>query len=194
MRQTNERPNIGQVIRSLRKEKGISQEDLAKSAHVDRTTLTRAECGKFKSLSVEKLEGVAAALGIDLRTLLMKTETMGESLTYRGHVSRVEFVLDYPDDGFQIVSLVPKRREFFFGKIKIQPQTTVASSKLPHPEQIFLHCLEGKIVLMQESRESLLKPGDYFAFSGLGSYETYNPDPLKSSVSLFITYPSFLPV
>lgn len=192
IQKTDGRYSIGQAIRLLRKEKGISQEELAKKARVDRTTIARVECGIFKSLCVEKLEGVAEAIGIDLKTLLIRASSIGESMSYRGHLSRIEFALEYPEDGFRIISHIPRRKEFFFGKIEIQPQKTIPSTKLPHPEQIYLHSLEGKILLNRERRESLLKPGECLAFAGFPEYEIYNPDPFKGASALFITYPSFL--
>lgn len=191
---TDGRISIGEVIRGLRKEKGISQEELAKKARVDRTTIARLECGVFKSLSVNKLEGVARAIGLDVRALLLKADSVGESISYRGQLSRIEFALDYPEAGFRIVSMMPKRKEFFFGKIEIQSLKTIASDQLPHPEQIYLHCLEGKILLTRGAKQFLLKPGDCLAFSGFGEYEFYNPDQFKAASSLFITYPSFVPV
>ena len=187
------RGSIGEAIRALRKEKGVSQEQLARRAHVDRTTIARVECGIFKSLSVEKLEGIAAAIGMDLKSLLIKADSMGESLSYRGHLSRVEFSLEYPDEGFRILSHTPKNKEFFFGKIEIRPQKTIHPAKLPHPDQIYLHVLEGKLLLTREGKQFLLKPADCFAFSGFGEYEFYNPDQFKPACSLFITHPSFLP-
>lgn len=185
---------LGQVIKQCRKERRISQEDLAKNAGVDRTTIARFECGKFRSLSVVKLEGIATALGIDLKVLLLRSQSTGEAIIYRGHVDKIEFVLSYPEEGFKILSLIPRRREFFFGKIEIEPQRTILSTKLPHPEQIYLHCLDGKIILIRGSQEFLLKSGDCFAFSGLNDYELYNPDQLRKTSSLFNTYPSFLAV
>lgn len=192
LHETDGRSSIGQVIRLARKEKGISQEELARKAQLDRTTVARVECGIFKTLSSENLEGIAWALGLDLKAFLFKAESMGEALTCRSDLNRVEFSLDYPEEGFRIVSLLPKRREFFFGKIEIKPQKTIISAKLPHPEQVYLHVVEGKIHLTRQGKEYLLKPGDCFAFSGFRGYELYNPDQFKTSASLFITYPSFL--
>jgi len=191
---TDGRSPIGQVIKLMRKEKGLSQEELAKKTSIDRTTIARVECGMFRSLSVEKLEAIATALGMDLKTLLLKSASEGEALTLKGHASQIEFSLEYPEAGFRIVSFIPKTQEFFFGKIEIKAQKTIPSSKLPHPDQIYLHSLDGKMLLVCEMREFLLKPGDYFAFSGLSDYELYNPDQLKEASSLFITYPSFLPL
>ena len=188
------RNSIGQTIRLIRKEKGITQEALARNARVDRTTVARIECGIFKSISVEKLDGIAAAIGVDLKTLFLKAGSMGESVSYRGHMSQIEFTLDYPQEGFRIVSHFPKQREFFFGRIVTQPHKTIVSKKLPHPQQIYLHSLEGKLLVTLDQKEFLLKPGDCFAFSGLGDYELYNPDQFKPTTTLFITYPSFLAV
>lgn len=188
------RNSIGQAIRFIRKERGITQEVLAKMARVDRTTVARIECGIFKSISVEKLEGIAVAIGLDLKTLFVKAGSLGESLSYRGHLGQIEFALDYPQEGFRIISHFPKQREFFFGRVVIEPQKTILSKKLPHPQQIYLHALEGKLLLTMSQKEILLKPGDCFAFPGLVEYELYNPDQFKPVSSLFITYPSFLTV
>jgi len=125
------------------REKAIGQEELAKKSHIDRTTIARLECGIFKSLSMGRLERIAEVIGLDLKTLLLKSESVGESISYRGHFNRVEFTLDYPEEGFRIASLTPKRKEFFFGKIEIESQKTVPSTKLPHPEQIFSISLRG---------------------------------------------------
>ena len=190
--QQDQRRSVGQVIRSLRKEKGISQEELARGAQVDRTTIVRIECGIFKSISADRLERIAQAIGIDVKTLLLKIEPLSEPLGFRGHLNQPAFSLEYPEDGFKIISLTPKRKEFFFGRIEIGPQITIASSKLPHPEQIYLHCFDGKLLLTCREKEYLLKQGDCFIFSSSSDYEFYNSDPLKTASSLFITYPSFL--
>jgi len=186
--------SFGDVIKNLRKERGISQEYLAKHAHIDRTTIARVESGKFKTLSMPNLDTIAGVLGIDLKTLILKTETSGESVSYRGQIDKIEFILDFPESGFRILSLLPKKKEFFFGKIELNAQKTVPSSTLPHPDQIYIHCLEGKMTLLRESREFLLKQGDHIAYSGLSEYEFYNPEPLKLNTCLLITYPSFLPL
>lgn len=54
---------IGQRIRELRKELGISQEALAYKAEVDRTYVTDVENGR-RNVSVETLERLIAALEV----------------------------------------------------------------------------------------------------------------------------------
>lgn len=191
---TDGRTHLGEMIRHLRKEKGISQKELARKAQIDRTTVARVECGIIKSLSMERLEGIAAAVGTDLKTILHKTGSAVELTDYRGQLNQIAFSLDYPEDGFRITSLTPKQKEFFFGKIEIQAQKTIPSVKLPHPAQIYLHLFDAKILLARLAKEALLKAGDCFIFSGVSDYELYNPDPLKTASALFVTYPSFLPI
>lgn len=190
--QAGGRSSIGEAIRLIRKEKKISQEDLAKKAQVARSTIVRIECGIFKSISVETLGVIAKAFGLDLKTLLLKTESLGESLTCRGHVGQAVFVLDYPDQGFRILSLIPRKKEFFFGKIQIQPERTIPSLTLPHPDQVCLNVIEGEILLTREGKSFRLKAGDYLAFPGAGEYELQNTQLVKPTCAFLVTCPSFV--
>ena len=60
---------IGSNIRKLRTAKGLSQEELAFRAEIDRSYLSEIENG-HKNLSVMVLDQIASALEVDLRELL----------------------------------------------------------------------------------------------------------------------------
>jgi transcriptional regulator with XRE-family HTH domain len=72
-RQTTELAAIGAVIRQARTEKGMSQENLALLAEVDRSYLGRVERGD-NNVAVLTLVRIARALGLTLRQLIAKTE------------------------------------------------------------------------------------------------------------------------
>ncbi|NCU28931.1 MAG: XRE family transcriptional regulator [Candidatus Moranbacteria bacterium] len=57
---------IGNRIRELRKDKGISQEKLAGLAEIDRTYMTSVENGR-RNIAVVNLEKIVNALGVDLK-------------------------------------------------------------------------------------------------------------------------------
>lgn len=57
--------NVGQRIRSLRQNLGLSQEKLALKADIDRTYLAGAEQGK-RNISLKSLEKIISALDISL--------------------------------------------------------------------------------------------------------------------------------
>lgn len=59
---------IGSNIRKLRTAKGLSQEELAFRAEIDRSYLSEIENG-HKNMSVMVLDQIAAALEVDLREL-----------------------------------------------------------------------------------------------------------------------------
>ncbi|HEY9168925.1 MAG TPA: helix-turn-helix transcriptional regulator [Lutibacter sp.] len=58
---------IGDRIRELRKEIGLSQEALANIAEVDRTYMTKVETGK-RNVTVKILEKIIIALDTDFMT------------------------------------------------------------------------------------------------------------------------------
>lgn len=60
---------IGKKIAALRKKQGMTQEDLAGAAEIDRSFLSEIENG-HKNLSVETLKKIADALGIKPSKLL----------------------------------------------------------------------------------------------------------------------------
>ena len=57
---------VGNRIRELRKELGISQEALANKAEIDRTYVTDVENGR-RNISIENLEKLVNALEVNLK-------------------------------------------------------------------------------------------------------------------------------
>lgn len=58
--------DIGQKIRSFRKEKGLTQEELSKNCGISRVTLRKIEQGKLGSTSVKTLDLILAKLGYEI--------------------------------------------------------------------------------------------------------------------------------
>ncbi len=57
---------VGKRVRELRNKMGISQEELANIAELDRTYITSVECGK-RNISVINIEKLAIALKVTLK-------------------------------------------------------------------------------------------------------------------------------
>lgn len=66
---TGERQRIGQRIAELRKEKGLTQQDIAERTGIQRNHISRIEAGKY-SVGFDTLQSIAEALGgrIDIIT------------------------------------------------------------------------------------------------------------------------------
>lgn len=62
---SNIQERLGQKLRRLREEKGVSQEKLSKEAGLDRTYVGKIERGK-KSPSLNTVEKLGDALGVEV--------------------------------------------------------------------------------------------------------------------------------
>ncbi len=64
----NIRTKFGRNIKKLRKERKLTQEELAEIANMDRSYLSDIERG-IKSISIEKIENLAIALKMEISEL-----------------------------------------------------------------------------------------------------------------------------
>lgn len=61
---------VNRKVASLRKEKGMSMNELASASGVAQTTISRFESGQIKRLELEKLSRIAAVLSISMDDLI----------------------------------------------------------------------------------------------------------------------------
>ena len=57
---------VGKRVKELRNNLGVSQEELADLASLDRTYITSVECGK-RNISIVNIEKLATALNVTLK-------------------------------------------------------------------------------------------------------------------------------
>jgi transcriptional regulator with XRE-family HTH domain len=67
------RSRVGLHLQRLRREKGLSQEELAHSARVHQTYLSGVEGGK-RNPSIGVLERITTALGVDIEELFRQSK------------------------------------------------------------------------------------------------------------------------
>jgi len=70
--ETDIRVRFGRRLRELRKERGLSQEELAFRAGLHRTYVSSAERGE-RNVALINIERLANALGVDIRDLIPRT-------------------------------------------------------------------------------------------------------------------------
>ena len=58
--------SVGKRVKELRNKLGISQEELADLAGLDRTYITSVECGK-RNISIVNIEKLATALNVSIK-------------------------------------------------------------------------------------------------------------------------------
>ncbi len=93
--------HVGTNIRSLRDERGLSQQDLADRAGVSRRTIAALETSKV-NISLAKLDAIAAVLGVDFRTIVsapeLKEHGIVNALAWQGEKeeSKATFLASVP--------------------------------------------------------------------------------------------------
>lgn len=65
-------------LKHFRLAAGLSQEELAHRAHLDRTYVSSLERGRY-SASIDKIENLSVALGIEASELLVSPSAAGEA-------------------------------------------------------------------------------------------------------------------
>lgn len=60
---------FGERLRQLRRDRAVSQEDLAEAAGLDRTYVSSCERGK-RNISIENIDRLARALGVPITELM----------------------------------------------------------------------------------------------------------------------------
>ena len=79
---------VNRKIASLRKEKGMSMNELASVSGVAQTTISRFENGQIKRLEPEKLSRIAAALDISMDVLTEDDPLYTENITRAPYTKR----------------------------------------------------------------------------------------------------------
>jgi transcriptional regulator with XRE-family HTH domain len=158
---------VGQNVRRLRLERGVTLSELAASAGISLAMLSRLEKGDV-SPSLETLAALAEALGTGPAALL-KDEFAQQSdaqLVPRG-------------EGLEVVRRGTRRGHTYHllasdrgPKRVFEPYLVTLTSKsevfpeFDHPGVEFIHILEGSLRYRHGSESYLLKPGDSLTFRG----------------------------
>ncbi|MGG2197867.1 helix-turn-helix domain-containing protein [Paenibacillus validus] len=84
---------IGDKVRELRKQKGLSQEELAHQAGLHETYIGKVERSEH-NVTIESLEKITSALGFTLEEFFRYVQPIGEG-TYNDTLSKIVARLQY---------------------------------------------------------------------------------------------------
>lgn len=179
------------MVRRLRLGLELSQGEVARRACLSRSAVNALENGRY-TISLQSLQTVASTLGTSLRDILAHSEMPDRLPIKKGNGQQGEFVLDYPEQGFRIISRLPRSKEFFLGHFSLGPQREISNGILPHSDLLFFETFTGVMLVSFHQREVVLKEHEYLFFDGKGDYRLYNPDPMCEARGLLTAFPSFL--
>jgi transcriptional regulator with XRE-family HTH domain len=153
-------PAIGSLIRNLRKQQGLSLNDVASSSGLSPSFLSAVERGQ-SDISVQRLARVAAAFNHDLGSLLgygaRRSTPQPIEATNRIKIERGEGV-DY-----EVIRIPGTGMEFFVSTLA--PGTSF-TDPITHPGFDIAYIVEGEIVLEFNSADYHFREGDCVIWPG----------------------------
>ena len=165
--------HLARNLASLRHARGLTQEALAKSAGVPRSTIANLESGGGNP-SLAVLVKVAGRLGVPIDELLASPRAKVRKWSAADLPWRVR------GRGVQLRELVPEPvPEEMLEMMELAPAATMAGTPhLPGTREFFT-CLDGRVNLMVAGERYALATGDVLAFPGNLPHSYQNADALQ---------------
>ena len=107
----------------------------------------------------------------------------------RSKLNMPVYIINY-DEGVKICAMVRPGKPYFAGVLKIQPRKEWTKEKVIKRKEIFIHVLEGNLLLKINGKEHLFKEDENLTLSMPSSYEIYNPHQFKELVAMIYATPN----
>ncbi len=155
--------NLGQRIRKLRKEKGITLVEIAKKTGVAQATLSRIETGTMLG-TVESHEKIAEALGTGLSELYSGIDRRYDQIAHLGR--ETERKITHHSKHLQIELLTQESSKKKITPLLITLQGGSETQREHHERGVekFLYVLEGEAKVKVDKEEFILKSGETLYF------------------------------
>lgn len=153
-------PSVGQRLRTLRLERGLSIRALAQQSGLNANTLSLIENNKT-SPSVSTLQILAGALDVPIKAFF-ETDLPKKSISYQKAGQRRQ-------GAFARGSLADLGAGLTMGGgqpflVMLEPRASSGSIPIVHTGHEFVFCLEGQLMYTIEDQNYLLEPDDSLLF------------------------------
>lgn len=178
-------PMVGENLRRLRRERGLSLEGLAQASGVSRAMLGQVELGQ-SAPTINVLWKISRALAVPFSTLITTRATMGTQVL---PLARTR-VLSSHDGAFRSRALFPADmpRNVEFYELRLAPRSAEhAPAHPPNTSENLVVC-SGQLELEVGGERHLLSPGDAIYFDADVAHSYVNPGAVETLMYLVMTY------
>ena len=180
--------NLGQRMRKLRKDKGITLVEIAKKTGVAQATLSRIETGTMMG-TVESHERIAEALGIGLAELYSGVDRRYEQIAHLGKEAERKVTHHGKNAQVELLTQESSKKKITPLLITLQGESEMQREHHERGVEKFLYLLEGEIRVKVDKEEYTLKPGETLYFDASLPHQIINEKP-KSARILAAVSPS----
>jgi transcriptional regulator with XRE-family HTH domain len=177
--------SLGARLRALRRERGLTQRDLAGRADVSANAISLIERSEI-SPSVATLQRLAAALKVKMSFFFVEDERQTDIM----HVKAGE-CLSIADGGVTIETIGRRLREQQIEPflIALIPRAESGRRQVIHTGHEFVYCLRGRVEYEIDGNVYLLEEGDMLLFEAELPHHWRNPGPDESRLLLILQTP-----
>ena len=176
--------DLGGKIKEMRKQKGLTQEELADRCELTKGYISQLE-NNLNSPSIATLTDILAALGSNLAEFF-KEETQ-EKIVF----SKNEFI-EKDTDGIRFQWLIPNAQKNMMEPVLVELTENASTTEdVPHEGEEFGYVLDGKIAVCLGKKQYLCKKGEAFYYRAEKTHYIVNRGNGKARFVWISTPPNF---
>ncbi len=96
---------LGQMLKELRKNKGMDQADIAQKMAINPSSWSRIESGNT-ILNIRQLQKIGEMFGLEANEILLKADTIAHSLRDQGYIVHYDSIKEVQSKGSQGLALI----------------------------------------------------------------------------------------
>ena len=169
--QESRRGDLSATLRALRKARGMTLGDLARTVSLSKSALSQIESGKIDP-SLDTLRRLAEALKITLASLF-ETRTSVDNRVVRRNQRKV-FSIPRNHLRYELLSpdLIGKRVEFL--RVEFDPVAADRPQPYSHEGEEYGIVIRGRVEIFVDGATYLLGPGDSIVFHATAPHYVHN--------------------
>jgi len=176
--------NLGDQLKKVRYQRGMSLDDIAKLTNVSKAQLAQMEKGDSNP-TVSTIWKIANGLKISFSSLLHPSKSTAKKIS----PSEIPFLTE--DEGrYRVFSIIPydPKRGWEFYRIELDPQCSYES--IPHMEGVeeSLTVVDGEMNIVFETEEVHIQMGDTLVFAGNQTHQYINSCDKMTVIHMIIHY------
>lgn len=179
---------IGNIIKEIRKRKGISLSELAEKSGVQIASLSRIEHKKMKGTIDSHLK-IANALGVDISELYQKDEKQNDTLEVKIPENITDIFIGDTGSSFQVLTNNVLKKRMMPVLLKIEPNGSTGTENLPKESEKFIYVLEGKVEVFIDGKSYMLLSKNTLYFDASLTHYIKNID-TQQALLICVTTPS----
>ena len=165
--------NLGERIRTIRKEKGLTLVEIAEKTGVAQATLSRIETGTMIG-TVESHEKIADTLGVSLSELYAGVDSRHEQTSHLKRENERKVVHHNKNIQIELLTSESTKKKIVPMLLTVQPDNHTAAEQNERGVEKFLYVLEGEARVKVDKEDYVLKSGETLYFDASLPHQIFN--------------------